>query len=565
VADAGNPPGQQPPLPIWRRLLGAPLRPVVTAWQVSITARIVLSTLILGAVVLSLTAWLMLSQISAGLVADKRDASLAQAEAEFSQVQEELDASASTGDEGAEQVVDQLVQNLASRGDSPLEHVVVLVGPLGDDDFSDGVRRESVDVGVDSLPTDLRDRVRVGSGTWWTYTTIDFVDEQDDRADGAGIAVGTRVQTPGGEAEYALYYLYPFAEQQRTLGLVARVVLLSGLLLMVLVAGVAWLVTRQVVTPVRLARRIAERLAAGRLEERMQVRGRDDIARLGQSFNQMAGNLQRQIRQLEDLSRMQRRFVSDVSHELRTPLTTVRMAAEVLHDARSSFDSATGRSAELLRRELDRFESLLTDLLEISRFDALAAHLELAQVDLGELADRVVEAQRPVAAAAGITVVVRVLPVPGTGSVSAEADPRRVERMVRNLVANAIAHSRSERVEVLVGADDHAAAVAVRDYGTGLRAGETTLVFNRFWRADPARARSGGGTGLGLAIALEDAQLHGGWLQAWGEPGLGSQFRLTLPRRAGNDLSRSPIPLVPTDLALVRSHRATAGTAPAAP
>jgi two-component system sensor histidine kinase MtrB len=92
-----------------------------------------------------------------------------------------------------------------------------------------------------------------------------------------------------------------------------------------------------------------------------------------------------------------------------------------------------------------------------------------------------------------------------------------------------------------------AVAVAVRDYGVGLKPGEATRVFNRFWRADPARARTTGGTGLGLSIAVEDARLHGGWLQAWGEPGGGSQFRMTLPRTAGDALRGSPIPLEPED------------------
>ncbi len=539
-----------------RQALSAPFRPVFNAWRVSLQARVVLSTLLLGTLVLSLTAWLMLTQISTGLIDSKRTTSLAQAEAAFSEVQEDLDAAGGTAETDTDQLVTQLVGSLASRSGSPPAYVVLLVGPLGDDASADGVRRSSVPVSDESVPDDLRGQVRSQPGTWWTYTRIDF----DDGAqpDGAGIAVGARVQTPDDASDYALYYLYPFTEQEQTLGLVARAVLLSGVVLMLLVAGVAWLVTRQVVTPVRLARRIAERLAAGRLEERMQVRGEDDIARLGQSFNQMAGSLQRQIRQLEELSRLQRRFVSDVSHELRTPLTTVRMAADVLHDARRDFDPVTARSAELLQAELDRFEALLTDLLEISRFDAGAARLELTDVDLAELTHHVVDAQRPVAERAGVTVQVHA----GRGAAVAEADPRRVERIVRNLVANAISHAHSQRVDVLVAADDSAAAVAVRDHGSGLRPGESTLVFNRFWRGDPARARSGGGTGLGLAIALEDAQLHGGWLQAWGEPGRGSQFRLTLPRRAGEDLRTSPIPLVPVDLAVGRPYGTTATDTP---
>ena len=187
----------------------------------------------------------------------------------------------------------------------------------------------------------------------------------------------------------------------------AQALLTAAVLLLLLVAGLTWLVTRQVVTPIRLARRVAERLAAGQLQERLRVSGEDDLARLATSFNQMATSLQRQIRQLEELSRVQRRFVSDVSHELRTPLTTVRMAGDVLHDARREFDPVTARAAELLQTELDRFETLLADLLEISRFDAGAAVLETEDVNLVDVVHRVVDLTRPLAEQRGTAVVVR--------------------------------------------------------------------------------------------------------------------------------------------------------------
>jgi two-component system sensor histidine kinase MtrB len=275
----------------------------------------------------------------------------------------------------------------------------------------------------------------------------------------------------------------------------------------------------------------------------MKVRGDDDLARLARSFNDMAASLQLKIDQLEDLSRVQRRFVSDVSHELRTPLTTVRMAADVLHEGRESFDPATARSAELLQTQLDRFEALLGDLLEISRFDAGAATLDLISGDLRDAVTSVVEALTPLAERTETAVVVS---MPKT-AVVAEYDPRRLDRILRNLLANAIEHGESRPIDVVVAGSDEAVAIAVRDHGTGLRPGESSLVFNRFWRADPARVRSIGGTGLGLPIAMEDARLHGGWLQAWGSPGDGACFRLTLPRRAGAELTASPLPLEPTD------------------
>ena len=132
--------------------------------------------------------------------------------------------------------------------------------------------------------------------------------------------------------------------------------------------------------------------------------------------------------------------------------------------------------------------------------------------------------------------------------VIAEADARRVERVLRNLVVNAVEHGEGRDVVVrLASARAERSRSPSADYGVGLKPGEATRVFNRFWRADPARARTTGGTGLGLSIAVEDARLHGGWLQAWGEPGGGSQFRLTLPRTAGETLRGSPIPLEPED------------------
>ena len=191
-----------------------------------------------------------------------------------------------------------------------------------------------------------------------------------------------------------VYYLFPL-EEQETLALLSRALLTGGLLLLVLVAGVKLLVAQQVVdagADGAPGRRAARRRASCR--SGCAVTGEDDLARLATSFNQMATSLQRQIGQLEELSRVQRRFVSDVSHELRTPLTTVRMAGDVLYDARDGFDPADGPAAELLQTELDRFETLLVDLLEISRFDAGAAVLEAEDVDVVDAVDRVVEATR---------------------------------------------------------------------------------------------------------------------------------------------------------------------------
>ncbi len=526
--------------PFLRGLPGSAL----TFWRRSLTTRVVTAIVLLCALVVGSVGWMVMRQITDGLVKSRVDASVAEARTETATARERL-GSAGGNDFDPDTQLRLLVENLVARGEVKGFEVVVL-GPVGKGDVGGGVRSTpAVDVG--SVPHGLRRAVERGEdGLAWTYTSINYTKGAAGRApvpDQPGVAVGSTVVLPSDGGTYALYYLFPMGEEQQTLLLLRRVLLTAGVLLLVLVAGVAMLVTRQVISPVRLARRVAERIASGRLEERMHVSGEDDIARLAMSFNQMAEALQSQIRKLVELSRVQRTFVSDVSHELRTPLTTVRMAGDVLHDARASFDPVTGRAAELLQNELDRFENLLADLLEISRFDAGAAVLDLEDTNIGDIAHRVVSSTAPMALQRGVTVTVR-----DVGGFMAEVDARRVERIVRNLVTNAIDHADSSGVSIHLAADGGATALTVRDHGVGLQPGQSAMVFNRFWRGDPARARTTGGTGLGLAIALEDARLHGGWLQAWGTPGGGTQFRLTLPRRAGDPLTHSPLPLVPNDI-----------------
>jgi two-component system sensor histidine kinase MtrB len=510
----------------------------------------VVSIVLLSALVVGTVGLLVMRQISDGLVKARVSSAVNEAAGETANAEERLGNAGGSGVDAQTQLI-QLSADLVNRGEARGYDVIVR-GPVDSEGSAPGDSTDSTGVGVHktpglrsaSVPAKLRSTVEKKSSTAWAYTRAQYV-ASDDRPDVPAVAVGSTVEMPADGRTYALYYVFPMTDELRTLHLLRRVLLTSGLLLLALVAGVTWLVTRQVITPVRLARRVAERIASGRLEERMHVSGEDDIARLATSFNQMADALQQQIRQLVELSRVQRRFVSDVSHELRTPLTTVRMAGDVLHDARDRFDPVTARAAELLQTELDRFENLLADLLEISRFDAGAAALELSDTNLVDLVHRVADSTAPLAARRGVEVVVH-----ADEAVLAEVDTRRIERVVRNLVTNAIDHAGGpgSRVDVRLAADDQGAAIVVRDHGVGLQPGQQAMVFNRFWRADPARARTSGGTGLGLAIALEDARLHGGWLQVWGAPGQGAQFRLSLPRRAGDPLTHSALPLVPDDL-----------------
>lgn len=563
VAGPPTPPARRPPGPpgrsglvatarrAWRRILRrrtAATRLVRRRWRRSLQFRVVATTVMLGLVVVFAVGNFLLAQISSGLVDSRRKAAESESTVLFQQANQIIKNYQPNADPA--QMARDLVNELQGPADSPLR-LVSLLSPLQAKGPTPVQARSSTGLGrVDSgiLPRALREQVN-HDPTHQASTNIALPEPTDGAGGTIGptvpaVAVGTMIDLgPSAGGRYELYLVYRLDREVQILDLVRQTFLIGGALLVLLVGAVAFVVTRQVVAPVRQAASTAEELASGHLDRRMKVRGDDDLARLGRAFNEMAESLERQIHRLEELSRVQRQFVSDVSHELRTPLTTIRMAGEVMYESRASFEPALARSAELLQAQLDRFELLLSDLLEVSRFDAGAAVLEVEPVDVREVVGRVVDGLRPLAERRSCALLTHLPLVP----CQAEVDPRRVERIVRNLVGNAIEHGEARPVEVVVAADSLAVAVSVRDHGVGLREDELGQVFNRFWRADPARARSTGGTGLGLAIALEDAHLHDGWLDVWGRPGEGACFRLTLPRRAGIVLTSSPLPLIPDD------------------
>jgi two-component system sensor histidine kinase MtrB len=355
-----------------------------------------------------------------------------------------------------------------------------------------------------------------------------------------GIAVGSTLQVPTA-GQYELYLVYDLSDAQKTLDFMQQTLAIGSIALVLLIAVITYVVVRLVVGPIRLAAETSEKIAAGHLEERIPEAGQDVIATLGRSFNGMADAMQRQIEQLADLSRMQQRFVSDVSHELRTPLTTIRLAGDMLYHGRESFDPASARTAELLHTQVDRFELLLGDLLEISRFDAGAVELETEPTNVVRLVEESVDEFEPLALGAGSEVVVDAR----GGYFEAEIDPRRLRRILRNLLGNAIEHGEGKRIDVVVDSDAAAVAIAVHDHGAGMKPEYVDRVFDRFWRADPSRKRTIGGTGLGLSISREDALLHGGRLEVWSEVGRGTQFVVTLPRVAGGEITTVPIAVEP--------------------
>ena len=385
----------------------------------------------------------------------------------------------------------------------------------------DGPRAATAAGPVQQIPNALREFVKAGQVSY-QYATV-----HTDGFSGPALIIGSPTSSPVTNLE--LYLIFPLNNEESTITLVRGTMATGAVVLLGLLAVIALVVARQIVLPVRSASRIAERFAEGHLTERMPVRGEDDMARLAVSFNDMAESLHRQITQLEEFGNLQRRFTSDVSHELRTPLTTVRMAADLIHDHSDELDPALRRSTELMVNELDRFETLLNDLLEISRHDAGVAELSVEAVDLRSTVQSALDNVGHLAADADIELIVDM----PSDDVIAEVDPRRVERILRNLIANAIDHAEHKPVRIRMGVDEDTVAVTVRDYGVGLRPGEEKLVFSRFWRSDPSRVRQSGGTGLGLAISIEDARLHQGRLEAWGEPGQGRLLPAHLAAGAG--------------------------------
>jgi len=263
------------------------------------------------------------------------------------------------------------------------------------------------------------------------------------------------------------------------------------------------------------------------------------MSSLARSFNRMAESMQTQIDELSRLSEMQQRFVSDVSHELRTPMTTIKLAGELIFNSRESMDPMAKRSAELLQDQIDRFESLLGDLLEMSRYDAGAVHAEFDYQDLNGIVGMAIASVEPLADSRDTEIQIDI----PAGPVEAEIDARRIDRVIRNLLANAIEHGDGRPILIRVAQNQSAVAVSVTDHGVGMTEEQLGRVFDRFWRADPSRKRTSGGTGLGLAISLEDAHIHNGWLEVASKAGEGSCFRMTLPKRRDIQVAISPLEL----------------------
>jgi two-component system sensor histidine kinase MtrB len=373
---------------------------------------------------------------------------------------------------------------------------------------------------ADALPAALIDEVANKSRL--AYVFIDAPTGQSRRM----LVVGSPIKD--GQETYQGYFYFPLTFQEKTLALLSRILVTVGLVLLATTIVLTAVSTGRVLEPIRQARDVAEQITSGNLSARIpQANNHDDFGRLAESFNRMAGFLAQKISELEHVSNLQARFVSDVSHELRTPLATVRMAADYIHSARSGLPADAQRAAVLLERELERFENLLEDLLEISRFDAGVVGLEPVEVDVAGLLDEVVDALDVLAHNRGVNLKFTVDQRHGPALVA--ADPRRLDRVFTNLVKNAIEHTSDGDVRISARRSNGLVVVQVKDNGEGIPAEDLPHIFERFYRADAHRARTQGGTGLGLAIALENVHLHQGTIDVVSQVNHGSTFTVRLP------------------------------------
>ncbi len=320
-------------------------------------------------------------------------------------------------------------------------------------------------------------------------------------------------QLPGGAT---FFFIHNVSELENALAQL-RIGLGGGAILLALVGLIAarW-VARGVLAPVDAAARAAERIEHGDLSARVPVESRDEFGAWAERFNRMAAALEETIGRLEASQAQNRRFVADVSHELRTPLTALVAEASILREHLGALPPDARRTAELLVADVARLRTLVEDLMELSRFDSAAEQAAQEPIDLVRLVRAVAAARLP-----GASIVVPEEPV------VVVTDPRRIERILGNLLDNAREHAPNAPVQIGLRVLPDGVVLSVADAGPGVPEDRLERIFERFYKADPSRR--GGSSGLGLAIAAENAALVGGSLSARNRPAGGLQFDLRLP------------------------------------
>lgn len=450
----------------------------------------------------------------------------AQSRSDFSNLvgkaQVSLDSSDISANSQYQRLVNDLASTLQKDGASNLIGIYIWGRSTSSNDLIP-VSTEPTYVSV--VSSDIRSSVASTRNTTVFYQPVDLLNYSNQSVPGA--VLGTRLQF-GAVGDLEIFAVYSYENQQQSLTQIQISLLVVCLMLSVMMGLMIWMVMRRIIRPVERVAQAAETLASGELDARVVVNRSDEIGTLQRSFNGMADSLNQKIGELEAAGASQRRFVSDVSHELRTPVTTMRMASDLLESRKNSFDSSTKRTVELLSGQIGRFQEMLADLLEISRYDAGYTSLDFADIDVCEVVQTAVEQVQSIASAKGVALDVCLPAEP----VYAHIDARRITRIIRNLLVNGIDFADARPIEVRVAVNSIAVVFSVRDYGIGIEQEQLEHIFDRFWRADPSRSRTTGGSGLGLSIALADAQVHGGSIQVHSCLGLGTWFLVSVPRES---------------------------------
>ena len=531
-----------------------PFRAIHRLWVHSLQFRSVTSAGIMMLIAFIAVGTSLSNQIATSLFENKKNQALEESIKGFDNVQSVFDGSSEARtDSEIRRNVTRALTLLDASGDTQRRWVLV---PLDQQSKKGFIPEQSGDNALDAatIPEDFKSTVRDSpGGVFWEKKDLSEPEKSNGEPYPA-LIIGTSVSIPQ-NPDYGLFVVYDLSESSSTITYI-NVVLGTGFtVLLILVLSIVWFVTRLAVRPITLTAITAEKLAAGDLNRRVSVRGKHQAARLGISFNKMADSLQDQITQLERLSTLQQRFVSDVSHELRTPLSTVRLSSELLYDSRDTLNPVQSRSVELMHNQVDRFQALLSDLLEISRFDAGSAVLNIDAEDFMSVLNDVLVEVIPHLERTGTRLIVH----SEQAHIDIDIDRVRIERVLRNLLFNAIEHGESKPVDIYIATNATNLGVAVRDHGIGLSEEEAAQVFNRFWRADTSRKRTLGGTGLGLSITAEDVRLHGGRIEAWGIKGKGACFTMNLPLVQGGELGPSPVLITGEPEPEAYAHSALAG------
>ena len=526
-----------------------PFRAIHRLWVHSLQFRSVTSAGIMMLIAFIAVGTSLSNQIATSLFENKKNQALEESIKGFDNVQSVFDGSSEARtDSEIRRNVTRALTLLDASGDTQRRWVLV---PLDQQSKKGFIPEQSGDNALDAatIPEDFKSTVRDSpGGVFWEKKDLSEPEKSNGEPYPA-LIIGTSVSIPQ-NPDYGLFVVYDLSESSSTITYI-NVVLGTGFtVLLILVLSIVWFVTRLAVRPITLTAITAEKLAAGDLNRRVSVRGKHQAARLGISFNKMADSLQDQITQLERLSTLQQRFVSDVSHELRTPLSTVRLSSELLYDSRDTLNPVQSRSVELMHNQ-----ALLSDLLEISRFDAGSAVLNIDAEDFMSVLNDVLVEVIPHLERTGTRLIVH----SEQAHIDIDIDRVRIERVLRNLLFNAIEHGESKPVDIYIATNATNLGVAVRDHGIGSSEAEPAQVFNRFWRADTSRKRTLGGTGLGLSITAEDVRLHGGRIEAWGMKGKGACFTMNLPLVHGGELGPSPVLITGEPEPEAYAHSALAG------